>query len=144
MRLAVYRRFADAGVPPAVAELAREAGVDEDRARALLRQLEELHALAVDPVDGSVAMAHPFSATPTPYAVETERTRYYANCAWDALAMPPLLRSEARIVAACAESEEPLPMRMGADGSRLDGPGADAVVHLAVPFRRFWDDVFHT
>lgn len=144
VRLAVYRAFADTGIAPALPELADAAGLEEAAVRAVLRELEALHALALDPADGSVAMAHPFSAVPTPFAVETDRTRYYANCAWDALAMPALLDADSRIDAACAQSAEPMWMRADADGSGLDGPGATGVVHLAVPFRRFWDDVFFT
>jgi hypothetical protein len=140
----VYRHFIDAGVAPdleevgAVCELAPSAVADT------LRELEALRALALDPRDGSVAMAHPFAASPTPFAVETPRARYYANCAWDALGMPGLLSSDARVDASCADSAEPLPMHVPADGGPPAGPGADGVVHIAVPFRRFWDDVFFT
>lgn len=143
VRLAVYRHFVATGAPPAIPELAASLGLDGPSVRATLRELEAVRALVLDPADGSIAMAHPFAGRPTPFAVETERTRYYANCAWDALAMPALLGAEARIDASCAESAEPLPLRIGADGA-LDGPGSRATAHIAVPFRRFWDDVFFT
>ncbi len=143
VRLAVYEHFAATGLPPAIEDLAARSGLDPPSTRATLAELEALHALVLDPGDGAIAMAHPFAGRPTPFAVETERARYYANCAWDALAMPGLLAAEARIDASCAESAEPLPLRIRVDGA-LEGEGAGAVVHIAVPFRRFWDDVFFT
>lgn len=46
-------------------------------------------------------MAPPFSAVPTPFAVDTSRHSAYANCAWDALGVPIMLGERARVVTAC-------------------------------------------
>ena len=85
-------------------------------------------------------MAHPFSAVPTPFPVQTAERSYWANCAWDALAIPALLDVDAEIRTQCADCNEPMTLRV--QGGQVDP--ADAVVHLAVPVRRFWENVGYT
>jgi hypothetical protein len=144
VRLAVYEHFAETGMAPDVAALAAACDLAPADVARTLSELAGLRALVLDPADGAIAMAHPFAARPTPFAVETARGRYYANCAWDALGMPGLLGSDGRIDATCARTGEPMPMAVDLRGGPPRGPGADGVVHIAVPFRRFWDDVFFT
>ena len=40
-------------------------------------------------------------SVPTPFLVEAGSLRTYANCIWDALGVPIMLRREARIVTSC-------------------------------------------
>ena len=75
-------------------------------------------------------MAHPFSAVPTPFRVDTAELAYWGNCAWDALAIPALLSLDATVSARSAESGELV--------------NVDGVVHFVVPPRRFWDNVGYT
>ena len=144
VRLAVYRVFARTGEAPSHAELAAATGLGAQDVAGVLQRLEALHALVVDREDGSVAMAHPFATRATDFVVRTSRTRYFANCAWDALAMAGTLGEDVEVEARCAASGAALPMAVEADGGGVRGPGADAFVHLSVPFRRFWADVFFT
>ncbi|MEN8373989.1 MAG: organomercurial lyase [Gemmatimonadota bacterium] len=144
VRLIVYGRFTDTGSAPSVSEIAAGVGAEDEAVREALEGLEAKHALTLDPVDRSVLMAHPFSAVPTPYPVTAGGLRYFACCAWDALAMPPMLGRDALIEATCAESGEPLEFRMDGRGREPSGPGAGGVVHILVPFGRFWDDVGFT
>ncbi len=84
-------------------------------------------------------MAHPFSGVPTDYEVEApDGRRWWANCAWDAVAIPGLVGGAT------------IRARMTTDGSLLevdirDGVvSPDHVIHFRVPARNFWDDIGFT
>ena len=98
-----------------------------------------MHVLVLDE-HGEVLMAHPFSAVPTPYRVETATRAYWANCAWDAIAIPLLLDTDGRTPTICPGSGERFELTV--TGGRLHPAGA--VVRFAVPVRDFWDDIGFT
>ncbi len=94
-------------------------------------------------------MAHPFSAVPTAFRVDTSDITYWGNGAWDAVAIPSLLGLDASVHARSAESGETMELtfRSGALDNRDSGDGDDdgnGVVHFVVPPRRFWDNVGYT
>ncbi len=66
---AVLRRFLDTGAPPTT-RWVRQAAADRNLDAAALDQLDE--ADAVHLVNGVVAVAYPFSGTPTPHRVELD------------------------------------------------------------------------
>ena len=79
------------GRPPSHKAMAKHRGFTHDEVDAALVKLEEQLALALAPTTRNVWMAHPFSALPTPFSVESDNTTHWANCAWDVVAIPPLL-----------------------------------------------------
>lgn len=85
-------------------------------------------------------MAHPFSARPTSYRVVGEATSWWANCAWDALAIPTMLGVDATIEAACPDCGRAFDLRVASG----DLVGDDGVVQFVVAPSRFWDDVEFT
>jgi hypothetical protein len=141
VRAAVYRHFVDRGEAPSTRVIAELLDRDEESVRQSLERLEDARALVLTPGTREVWMAHPFSAVPTPCPVETDGRRYWANCAWDALAIPSLLGVDARISTRCPDCGALAEARIVED--RLDAPG-DAVVHFLVRPTRFWDDIGFT
>ena len=135
----LYRRIRDTGTVPLRAELAADLAAADTEVDRALRFLADAYVLALDE-HGEVWMAHPFSAVPTPYRVETPVGAYRANCAWDALAIPVLLGTDGRTRTRCPQSGTrfDLTMTRGRAGPR------GAVVRLAVPVRDFWDDIGFT
>ncbi len=105
-----------------------------------LRRLQDLHALALAPASDEILMAFPFSAVPTPYIVRTSARSLWANCAWDALAIPSMLGADAAVHARCADCGESIVLTFTA--GRLDA--APGVVHFGVPPRDFWKNVGYT
>lgn len=140
LRLAVYRHFVDSARAPAPPELAEELGVPLSDVQESLLRLQAHRALALTPATNNIWMAHPFSAVPTAFPVETAERTYWANCAWDALAIPTLVGTDATIAARCADCAEPLTIRVRG-GLPLD---TDAVVHFLVPPRGFWENIGFT
>jgi hypothetical protein len=141
VRTDVYRHFVEDGVAPTTTGLARSLGVDEFEVREALERLESARALTLTPITRQIWMAHPFSAVPTQYPVKTACHQYWANCAWDALALPSLLGMDARIRTDCPGCGQPLTVNV--KGGSVTEP-TDAVVHFVVPLARFWDDVGFT
>ncbi len=135
----LYRRTRDSGAVPTRAELCADLHATADEVDEALRFLAARYVLALDEA-GEVWMAHPFSAVPTPYRVETAIGDYWANCAWDALAIPITLGTDGRIRTRCPHSDAPIDLVVA--GGRVEPRGT--VVLLPVPARNFWDDIGFT
>ncbi len=139
LRRAVYTGLAATGTVPDHDELARVAGGSIELARRL-RALHAAHQVVLDD-DGAIRMALPFSAIPTDHVVRSGDRRWFANCAWDALAIPAALRVDAEIDAPWLADGVPVDLRI-IDGQPV-GETATSV-HFAVPARHWWDDIVHT
>ena len=85
-------------------------------------------------------MAMPFSNLQTPFTVISDGRAYYANCAWDAFGIAALLRADARVFTTCADCGGAIERKIS-NGALTETRG---VVHVAVPVRRWWDDIGFT
>jgi hypothetical protein len=139
VRHAIYRTFAEGGIPLS-ATIADRFNLPADEIRLAYTRLNEVHAIVLDPHSKEVRMALPFSAVPTPHLVTSGERSWYANCAWDALAIPSLMKCDARIDTACGDCDAPMVYRV--EQGRL--LGTLGVAHFAVPAARWWDDIGYT
>lgn len=112
--------------------LARAGGWDEAEVLASLQRLAGEHRIALTD-NGAVRMAHPFSAVPTAYRTVIGDRWWWANCAWDSLAILSLLGD--------GEAHGPNGLVWTVDRGEVH---PDGIVHLLVPARSFWDDVAFT
>ncbi|WP_344749754.1 organomercurial lyase, partial [Kribbella aluminosa] len=97
----ILRAFATNGAPPTAADLALVAADGAKTTAEVLTALHEADAIRLAP-DGQVAVAYPFSATPTRHRVRIVDpggggVDVYAMCAIDALGMAPMLGRDTRI-----------------------------------------------
>ena len=137
VRAAVYAWFRDEAGAPSIEDLACALGVPRDDVAMALRGLADEHCLVLNR-DGGVWMAHPFSATGTDCVVQVGDRRWFANCAWDALAILAVMGDGTFDTRSPATGE---PLRFTAQNGRVSGEG---VVHFLVPAREFWADIGHT
>ena len=135
----VLRWFADNGRSPTLDELRVVAG-DPHEAKAALRRLEADHVVVLDDAGASVRMALPFSGVPTDFIVRRGERSWFANCAWDALAIPTALHAEATIHSHWADTGDELVLEVSGDGV---APSA-GYIGFVVPARHWWDDVVFT
>jgi len=140
VRTQVYASFGRSGTPPTIDDLAALTGGSPSRVEGSLLKLQDAHELTLDGAAG-VAMAHPFSASPTDYPVETPDFDCYANCAWDALGLPAILGTNGWTRTTCPSSGEEL--EFGVERRRVKGDG-EIVIHLLTPLRDAWDDIGFT
>ncbi len=140
VRVDVFRHLAATGRAPSVQETAGELGLETATVEAARRRLADAHVLALKSGTYEVWMAHPFSAEATGFRVVAESGAWWANCAWDALAIPSMLEVDARIEACCPDCDYQF------DFSVSDGrlTGDDGLVHFVVPPSRFWEDIGFT
>src|ERR1700756_255978 len=93
MRKFVFDHFLEQAVPPVLEQLMERYHLHRDEAFAILRALEDARHLKLVPGTQRILMAFPFSAVATPFRVTRPviSRRYYANCAWDAVAFHSML-----------------------------------------------------
>jgi len=131
VRAAVYDATMRTGRPPLAAEL-------EIGARDALQRLAAARVLVLQP-DGEILMAPPFSAVPTPFRVVAGSISSFANCIWDALGIPAMLKSDAVITTSCGDCGAA--MQVHVTGGRVSGEG---LLHFAIRAREWWSDIVFT
>ena len=136
VRAQIYRLLSSGASQVDASVIASSRGWDEDEVASALGRLQEQRQVAL--VEGStrIWMAHPFSGIETPYQAVIGDQSWYANCAWDALAILALLGDgEARASGAAGE------LVWKVENGNVSPRG---IVHLLVPARNFWDDIGFT
>ena len=142
LRSTVYRHLVDHGAAPSRQHLTELVG-DVEETDALLAELHDRHLLVLDDRDGRVGnirMALPFSNDPTDFVVTTDSGRWWANCAWDSLAILAALRIDGRITSTWSDTGRPVGLAVS-DGRLVDARGS---IHFAVPAARWWDGIVVT
>jgi hypothetical protein len=140
LRREIYHRTLQTGLPPTIAELADASGRQPADVREGLHDLAASRIVVLQPGTGELLMAAPFSAVPTPFLVTTARHSSYANCAWDALGIPVMMRTRARVHTACACCGDAIVLDVDPDRP----PVGVEIVHFAVPAVRWWQDIVFT
>lgn len=141
VRLFVYRFIALEARVPTVAEIRYGLGVELGAVKEALESLAEQHVLVLEPTTRQIWMAMPFSARSTPHRVTLGSRSWSANCAWDALGIPAMLKADAHIATRCPLTDEPLEFTVQ-DGKVSEG--APPFVHFTLPAARWWQDIGFT
>lgn len=108
--------------------LAAVTGLAVEDVEAALAALQEMGAIYLR--DRAVIAAYPFSLVPTPHRVTIEGITVYANCAVDALAVPPMADGPAQVSSACGQCGAPLTVTMRGDRIIESEPAAPVVFYL--------------
>ena len=140
IRAFVYQHFAETARPPGVDEAAWSFALSHEEAASAYEELHQHHALYLKPGTHEILMANPFSGVETPFMVRANDKTYFANCAWDSLGIPAALHTDAEIEASCAQSAEPIRLRVSAGQVQ----GYDTLAHFLIPFREWYNDLTST
>jgi hypothetical protein len=119
---------------------ARHLNISTEEAGELYKELNNRHAFFLEPDTLSIRMAWPFSAIPTDFKVHANGKTYYANCAWDMLGIPALLKCDAVMDAKFTESNEPVQLEVK-DGKVTN---SELLIHFPVAFSHWYDDLVFT
>jgi len=136
----VYNHFADTTHPPNVDETAAHFNISTEEAGEYYRELDNRHAFFLDPGTLNIRMAWPFSAIPTDFKVHANGKTYYANCAWDMLGIPALLKCDTVMDAKFTESNEPVQLEV--KDSKITN--SESLIHFPVAFSHWYDDLVFT
>ena len=140
IRAFVYKHFAETTRAPVVDEVAKHFALTREEAVSAYEELHQRHAFFLRPGTHDILMANPFSAVETAFKVRANCRSYFANCAWDTFGIPAALHTDAEIEAACAQSREPIRLRV----TDQQVTGSRALVHFLTPFREWYDDLSFT
>lgn len=105
VRTAILRRALHAR-PVTLESLAAATGLASEDVKVALATLHEAEAIYL--CDGAVVAAYPFSLVPTPHRVTIAGMTTYANCAIDALAVPPMTDKPAHVSSTCGDCGVPV------------------------------------
>jgi len=142
LRFIVYRGFVETGSAPSRHSLVDIVG-DLDTVDGLLRELHDRHMLVLDDRPhrrGEIRMALPFAAERTNFRVTTDNGGWWANCAWDSLAILAALHTDGHIESTWSDTGEPV--HLGVSEGRLDS--SVGFVSFALPASQWWDDIVLT
>lgn len=140
VKLAVYRHFAKSGRRPSPDDVAAVVASDRPSVLDAYQRLKGQRVLALEADGASIRMAPPFSGVPTQHVVTVGTTRYFANCAWDALGIPAALHRAGVVSSRCEQTKEPLKLGIGIDGPEP----CDWLFHSLVPASQWWNDIVFT
>jgi hypothetical protein len=137
VRAYIYHQLVDTSAAPSTADTAHALGRPAAEIDAAYGALADADAIILRPGSTTIWMALPFSNMQTAFTVIVDGRAYYANCAWDAFGIPAALGTDARIFTTCPDCGGVLERKI-MDGALTDTRGA---VHIALPARRWWEDV---
>ena len=121
LRRRIFKSFAATGEPPTVPD------------GPALQALEAAHVVVLGN-DRRILMAHPFAAHGAGARVDCDDRTWWGNCAWDGLGIVAALGLEhARVTS----------NRIVLEVVSGDVTG-EAVFHVSVPARRWWEDIAFT
>jgi hypothetical protein len=137
VRKFVYDQAIQRGSLPSLAQTAIALKIPLADIRASFQRLAEGHILVLQPENGEILMANPFSAVPTSFLVELEAFSCFGNCIWDALGVAAMLKQDAHIKTACGDCGTAMQL------SVVDGQvkGDAGIIHFALPAHRWWEDI---
>ncbi|SFN70100.1 organomercurial lyase [Mycetocola miduiensis] len=140
VRLAVYRHLAESGLAPTRETLTRRLGLTAEQVDTAFRELAAARHLVLGS-RGEIVLAHPFATRNFAFSVMGERVLWWGGCAWDAFAIPHLVKTEPSVLVAtmCPDCATPHAWTVGTDAPPL----GNQVAHFLVPTTHIWDDVVH-
>lgn len=140
VKLAVYRHFSEQGHRPSAEDIATGVGAGVADVLGAFGRLRAQRVLVLERDGAAIRMAPPFSGVPTPHVTAIDGSRYFANCAWDALGIAAAMRRPATVHSRCGQSGSPLRLSV-----ELDGPErCDWLFHCPIPAAHWWDDIVFT
>jgi Alkylmercury lyase len=144
IRKMIFDYLLENATAPSLEEIAGHFAVPLADAHAALKRLDDAHQIKLLEGTNRILMAFPFSAISTPYRVTRPNgRRYFANCAWDAVAFHVMLDEPVQIDSFCAACGEPVQFRLdGGHGARVHNPLP--LIQLRLPAAAWWKDITRT
>jgi hypothetical protein len=143
LRKYIFDSFVDTGRAPLLEEIMQRFQVSRKVGAALLEALESGHHILLVPGTHRILMANPFSNLPTPFRVTAGTRVYYANCAWDAIALHLVLERDVQVASFCHHCGAPIEFGLS-DGKRVSEDGRNLLVFLGTPVSKWYDNLVVT
>jgi hypothetical protein len=135
----ILTHFVERGYAPSVRELSGILEQPRDSVIAALEALQDDHGVVLQPVSREIWVAHPFSAAPTNFWVESRRGSWWGNCAWCSMGIAALVGGDVVVTTTLGGESRQVRVRVS-DGATQD----EYLVHFPVPMARAWENVTYT
>ena len=143
VRKYIFDHFFEYTTSPPLEEVMQRFKLTRKEAYESFRELEEDHQIVLVPGTQRILMANPFSAIPTPFRVYVGSRRFYANCAWDSVALHVMLEQEARVESFCHHCAEPVELSLSR-GEVKSSKTLSPLIFLSTPVSKWYDNLINT
>ena len=146
VRKYIFEHFEEHTTAPDLEQIMRKFGLDRASAFKVLADLQSARHIALLPGTQRILMAFPFSSIVTPFRVKVtgKEKEYFANCAWDAVAIHVALGKEQWISSYCHHCSEDIKIHLKHQrviSQQSDNP---PLVYLALPASKWWENILLT
>ena len=139
----IFDHFYEFTTAPPLEEVMQRFKLTRKEAFNRFRELEADHHILLIPGTQRILMANPFSAVSTPFRVYIGSSRYFANCAWDSVALHVMIEKEARIASFCHHCADTIEITMNGGEVKSSQPSAP-VIFLSTPVANWYDNLINT
>ena len=124
----------------------REFGLDRASAFKVLVDLQSARHIALLAGTQRILMAFPFSSIVTPFSVKItgKERKYFANCAWDAVAIHVALGKEQWISSYCHHCSQDIKIHLKDQKLVSQQSDNQPLVYLALPASKWWKNIVLT
>jgi hypothetical protein len=146
VRKYIFEHFEEHTTAPVLEQIIRKFGLDRASAFKVLVDLQSARHIALLTGTQRILMAFPFSSIVTPFRVKVagKDKEYFANCAWDAVAIHVALEKEQWISSYCHHCSEDVKIHLK-DQRRVSAQSdSQPLVYLALPASKWWENILLT
>jgi hypothetical protein len=143
VRKYVFDHFFEDTTAPTLEEVMQRFGLSRNQASSVFRELEADHHILLVPGTQRILMANPYSAVTTPFRVRIGDKRYFANCAWDTVALHVMLEEDAVVESFCHHCAEPIRITLKRGKVKLSKPSFP-IIFLSMPVARWYENLVNT
>jgi alkylmercury lyase-like protein len=143
VRKFIFDYFFENTTAPTVEEAMARFGLARLDAFETFRGLESDHHILLVPGTQRILMANPYSAVATPFRVFAGKRRYFANCAWDTVAMHVMLDTDSRVESFCHHCAEPIEISLS-NGTVTSSTPENPLIFLSMPVAKWYDNLVNT
>ena len=143
VRKFVFDQFLEHTRPPVLEEIMQKFALDRAAAFRVLKELHDSRLLVLLTGSQRILMAHPFSSIASPFEVTVSNKRYFANCAWDAIAFHVMLKENVTVDSFCHHCAEKIKIELS-QSKIVSSKPKEALVFIGVPAAKWWENVVNT
>src|SRR2546426_3940938 len=132
VRKFIFEHFEEYAIAPVLEQIMQKFELDRTSAFNVLVDLQSARHIALLPGTQRILMAFPFSSIVTPFKVRIARKDkdYFANCAWDAVAIHIAVGKEQWIDSYCHHCAEDLTIHLKDQMIVSEGSQSQALIYL--------------
>jgi hypothetical protein len=142
----ILEHFDEHTTAPVLEQIMRRFELDRSSTFKVLSDLQSARHIALLTGTQRILMAFPFSSIVTPFRVKVagKDKEYFANCAWDAVAIHVALGKEQWISSYCHHCSEDVKIHLKDQRVISQLSDNQPIVYLALPASKWWENILLT